>query len=321
MRRLRRLTVLWAGSLLTACVAGADARAPSPLPAAFWSTWGDGQAEVGTYDLVQPRYGQLRNGIATLIVVTEDFSYDARVKADPGQHPADDLRPVLKLNLLRDFQTGVYPYHTMTSAFLRLEAGDGMAPMDPLKLTTSITEWCGHVFERWTPRAGRLAIHRDTYFDADDAEANDQPPATRKLPAGTVYGDALPVLVRGLTGDGLQPGQARTAPYLPRQIDVRFAHVEPTLGSVALRRAAAPSAFHSGIGDTAADTYTAAVEGGVTFTFHVEAAWPHRLLGWEGTDGESAVLRGVDRMPYWALNHPGDEAAAARIGAPPPVGR
>ena len=40
----------------------------------FWKHWGDGKAELDRYALTQPRYGELRQGTAVLIFVTEDFS-------------------------------------------------------------------------------------------------------------------------------------------------------------------------------------------------------------------------------------------------------
>src|SRR5207249_3206702 len=94
------------------------------LRADFWSTWGDGKAELDGYALTQPRYGELRAGTAVLIFVTEDFSDSARVKADPGKHPASDVYPVLKLNFVRDFQTGIYDYNVMTSTFARVDRSD-----------------------------------------------------------------------------------------------------------------------------------------------------------------------------------------------------
>ncbi len=89
----------------------------------FWKHWGDGKAELNGYSLEQPRYGAVRSGTAILVYVTEDFSDSLRVKADPGKHPASDVYPVLKLNAVRDFQTGIYDYNVMTSTFLRVAAG------------------------------------------------------------------------------------------------------------------------------------------------------------------------------------------------------
>lgn len=75
---------------------------PDGVPGGFWKHWGDGQAELSGYRLIQPRYGQPRLGQAVLIFVTETFSERDRVKADPGKHPASDEFPVMKLNLKKD---------------------------------------------------------------------------------------------------------------------------------------------------------------------------------------------------------------------------
>src|SRR5260221_12341644 len=81
---------------------------PLVVDGEFWKTWGDGQAELAGYDLAYPRYGQLRNGVAVTIFVSETFSNQLRVKADEGKHPVSDQYPVMKLNLIQDFQTGIY---------------------------------------------------------------------------------------------------------------------------------------------------------------------------------------------------------------------
>lgn len=298
--------------LLHGCAAGtpggvglAEAGAAEVAPASSpfdWQTWGDGKAEIATYDLVQPRYGAPREGTVTLIFVTEDLSWSARVKADPGQHPAADLRPVLKLNAVRDFRTGIYDYHVMTSVFLRIEAGDRMAALEPIKLTQSVTEWCGIVFEELLvdPGAVRRSLH--TYFDSDDV-----PPATRALPPGTVFGDALPLLVRDLRGPIASPGSERQAPYYPPMLETRFAHREPELGTATISRAADVTPWSTPAGSFAARATTIRA-GGTTTTFMVEEAAPRRVLGWESSTGEHAELRAAQRLPYWELNAPGNES-------------
>ena len=37
--------------------------------AGFWKTWGDGQAELTSYELIYPRYGAPRKGTAVAITV------------------------------------------------------------------------------------------------------------------------------------------------------------------------------------------------------------------------------------------------------------
>src|SRR4051812_26244976 len=77
----------------------------------FWKHWGDGKGELAAYDLTIPRYGQSRKGVAVTVFVTETFSNSLRVKSDPGRHPKSDEFPVMKLNLVEDFATGIYDYN------------------------------------------------------------------------------------------------------------------------------------------------------------------------------------------------------------------
>jgi len=95
------------------------------------------------------------------IFVTETFSNALRVKADPGKHPAQDEVPVLKLNLVEDFPTGVYDYNLMSSSFVALTPVNERPAGAPLKVSFSSQEWCGHVWQQmlFDSRAVRLTAH------------------------------------------------------------------------------------------------------------------------------------------------------------------
>ncbi len=97
-----------------------------------------------------------------LIFVTEDFSDSLRVKADPGKHAAADVFPVLKLNFVRDFQTGIYDYNVLTSSFFRTESG-----FAPAKISFSSQEWCGHVYEQLLTRGNKIVGESHSYFDGE----------------------------------------------------------------------------------------------------------------------------------------------------------
>jgi hypothetical protein len=168
-------------SLLLLCLA-----APTPAQD-FWAHWGDGKAELNGYALKQPRYGAVRTGTSVLIFVTEEFSDTLRVKADPGKHPASDVYPVMKLNAVRDFSTGIYDYNVMTSAFLRVAPGWPVA-----KVSFSSQEWCGHVWHQVVPRDGKRAGLFHRYFDGEAAGVDDL-----AFPKDGVLEDALPVLFDG----------------------------------------------------------------------------------------------------------------------------
>src|SRR5262245_41335241 len=160
--------------------------------------WNDGRAEVDGYDLLQPRYGQIRHGTAVLVFVHEDFSDSARVKADPGKHPAEDVFPVLKLNVVKSFQTGVYHYNLMTSAFTSFTPHNERAAGAPAKIVFSNQEWCGTVFEELLFDAPAVRASRFSYFDGE-ADAK----RSLEYPADGVSVDTMPVAVRVIQGAAL----------------------------------------------------------------------------------------------------------------------
>ena len=270
----------------------------------FWKHWGDGRAELDGYALVQPRYGATRKGSAVLVFVTEDFSDSLRVKADPGRHPSADVFPVLKLNAVRRFGTGIYDYAVMTSTFLRVAPGWPLA-----KVSFSSQEWCGHVWHQLVPRGGQLAGLFHSYFDgaADGSDALD-------LPAGGVAEDALPVLVRGWNGALAGPGQTRTVPLLPSLLWARLQHRPLAWTTATLTRARATSRVTVPAGTFEATVYDVVVADGRRLSFAVETAPPFRLLRQTGPDGERLELTGSTRLAYWQLNKPGDEKHRREIG-------
>ena len=78
-----------------------------------------------------------------MIFVTEDFSKSKQVKLDNPQERPSDAQKVMKLNMTREFLTGVYPYHTMLSVFTPV-----YEEVPSPKLTASVTEWCGQSFSQ-----------------------------------------------------------------------------------------------------------------------------------------------------------------------------
>jgi hypothetical protein len=278
----------------------------------FWRYWADGKAELDGYALTQPRYGEPRAGTAVLIFVTEDFSDSARVKADPGKHPPADVHPVLKLNFVRDFQTGIYDYNILSSTFLRTEWSGEPWPLD--KTSFSSQEWCGHVYQQWITRGAELQGVSHSYFDGEA----DQTRALPLVPGGVVE-EAIPVLVRGLRGDWLAPGASKTVPFLPSALRARLGHRPQAWGEATVSRAPAATATRSALGELRAIEWTVEERGGVRTTWTVEEAAPHRILGWSASDGESGRLLGSARLPYWELHGNGGEASLKLLGLSVPA--
>ncbi|HEV8254487.1 MAG TPA: hypothetical protein VGQ78_07020 [Vicinamibacteria bacterium] len=274
----------------------------------FWAHWGDGRAELNGYRLVQPRYGAPRVGTAVLVFVTEDLSDALRVKADPGKHPAAEVYPVMKLNAVRDFQTGIYDYNVMTSVFARVSAGWPVA-----KVSFSSQEWCGHVYHQLLPRGPRLEGEFHSYFDGE-ADGRD----ALEMPADGIFEDALPILLRGWNGVYLARGASRTVRLLPSLLRARLEHKPLAWTNATIARAprAAPLAVPAGAFEV--DEWTVSEAGGRTTRYFVESAPPYRLVRWSSDTGEEAVLLGSTRLAYWKLNGPGGERHLAELGLPVP---
>jgi hypothetical protein len=273
----------------------------------FWAHWGDGKAEMNGYRLVQPRYGAPHVGSAVYIFVTEDFSDSLRVKADPGQHPASDVYPVMKFNAVRHFQTGIYDYKTMTSTFARVASGWPLA-----KVSFSSQEWCGQVYHQILPRAGKVDGIYHSYFDGE-ADGEDHLPQ----PEGAVFEDALPILVRGWGSTYLQPGQSRKVAYLPSLLRARLDHKKLGWGQATISLAAATSTVKVPAGTFDVAVWTVAEVGARTATYQIEAAAPYRLVRWSTDAGEEGSLLGSTRLAYWKLNGPGGEKHLAEMGLKP----
>jgi hypothetical protein len=271
----------------------------------FWSWWGDGKAELSGYRLTQPRYGAKRDGTVVMVYVTEDMSDTLRVKADPGKHPKSDVFPVMKLNSIRAFQTGIYDYHVMTSTFARVAPGWPLA-----KLSFSSQEWCGLVYHQLLPRGDRVAGLLHSYFDGE-ADGKDE----LALPKDGVFEDALPILLRGLGVPYLKPGETRTVPFLPSLLRARLEHHPLAWARARITRAARADAIVTiPAGKFVADTWTVAIEGGPTLTLQFAAAVPHALLRWAADTGEEAVMLKSTRLSYWKLNGVGDEKYLKELG-------
>ena len=281
------------------------------LPAAgqdFWAHWGDGKAEMNGYRATVPRYGAKRAGTDVLIFVTEDMSDSLRVKADPGKHPASDVYPVMKLNVVRHFQTGIYDYDVMTSTFARV------APGWPVrKISFSSQEWCGHVFHQLLPRGDKVPGVFHSYFDGEADGMDDL-----AFPSGGVFEDELPILLRGWNGAYLKPGEAKTVPFLPSLYSSRLEHKRVAWTKAVIRRASSPSPVSVPAGRYSAVAWTVEIEGGPKWTFEFEADPPFRLVRKASSGGDESVLLGSTRLSYWKLNGPGGEKYLGELGLPQP---
>ena len=129
----------------------------------FGKYWHAGKAELSRYVLKQERYGEVHEGEAVLIFVTEPFLADKQVKHEHGELPSV---PIIKLNHARRFYTGIYPYNVLTSVFSPEDSTHEI----PIKVSSSIQEWCGHAYTQFNNRTEHWQMTQHSYFQ-DEADS------------------------------------------------------------------------------------------------------------------------------------------------------
>lgn len=291
---------------------GKAAKAPQRYDASFWEVWGDGFAEVSTYELVMPRYGEPRDGESIMIFVSETFSDSQRVKADPGRHPKADEFPVMKLNWQKNFQTGIYDYSEMLSSFLGIGAIGGRPPGTLTKLTFSRQEWCGQMFAQALFDPSRIRVSGSSYFDGD-ADLSQ----TLALQPEGISEDGLAFWARGMAAPFLKPGESRDVPFLTSLRSARDAHQPLAWSRINLTRNATLQKLETPAGEFEVETFSAQLANGKGFVFFVEKDSPYRIIRWQFTSGEAAELIASERVKYWELNRPGGEVALRSLGLEP----
>jgi hypothetical protein len=209
IRRVILILLLSAG--LTADVAYSD----QPLQFGtftrdqFRDYWYNHGAEISRFSLQQMRYGEIHEGDAVFVFVTETMAPDIQVKAD---YPGPDDIPILKLNAVRKFFTGIYPYSILTSTF---------APTDvqryplPLKVSSSTQEWCGHVYMQMNLRRDEYRVRMHSYFEKE----GDRDFTIKK----TIPEDAIWTMIR-LAPAGLPRGEFL---MIPGTVSARLLHRQP----------------------------------------------------------------------------------------------
>ncbi len=295
---------------------GATAVARTAADPEFGAYWHDGKAELDGYRLTVERYGHPRRGRAVAVYVTEPFSRSKHVKLDdPAKAPGDAL-DVLKLNLVRDFQTGIYDYHAIVSLFANV------TDFAPVKIAFSSSEWCGQVYEELNASGSKLSQRVSSYFEGESSER------ALEIPAGGVQEDHLFILLRGLRGPYLKPGETRTVPFLASPFYRRLAHRPAVWATAAIERLARAETIAVPAGTFSTDIFVVRPSDGREGRFYVERPYPHRIVRWVWKSGatarplggtDAAELTGSTRLEYWRTHDPGDEKYLERLGLAPAV--
>jgi hypothetical protein len=247
---------------------------PSPGGDASWRRaplWDDGKAEFCAYDVLWSRYKHHYDGRALLILVKEPWNDKLDVKADD---PAASRFEVLKLNHVRDVATGIYTYHQMASVYLRRDTG-GLQ-----KLAATSSEACGVS----TAELVRGRLDTRSYFDGQGDRSLD-------YPAGAIPEDSLPMALRDFVA-GEAPATLRVFPSLMQSRFPELAAAEWTVEK---------SAVEEGV-------RIRLQRDGQSLSYIFERQPPHRLLRFETGEGTVYKMKKCERLAYWEMHDPGDEA-------------
>ncbi len=274
----------------------------------FSAYWHQGKAEVTRYALRQARYGELRDGDAVLIFVTEDFIRDKQVKLE-SDPTGKDAVPILKLNATKKFNTGIYPYSMMTSVFTPV---DVQGDPHTLKVTTTVQEWCGQTFTQFNFRSNHYSVRSFSYFEAEgDREFS--------LDRGMLE-DEIWTRIR-LAPATLPTGDMR---MVPGTMTARLRHIEPAVEAArgTLEAIAADSSGQELL------RYTVEYPGSErTLAIDFQKQFPHRIVGWRETyrDGSGpraqrltteAVRMNELMIDYWKHNATADDSLRGLLGLP-----
>lgn len=273
-------------------------------PQAFKDYWYQGKAEISRYQLTQARYGEIHEGDAVMIFVTEDFLAEKQVKHEFG---SDAAYPILKLNATRNFNTGLYPYSLMTSTFTKVD----FAKPETTKVTFSGQEWCGHVFMQVNRRANHFQVQHFSYFQAEGDKQ-------KTLPL-TAMEDDIWTQIR-IAPNTLPRGEIQ---ILPSLLFSRLLHkpyqalkANASLGETTNTKFA-PQPFYRYTLDYA--------ELGRKLEIYFEKQAPYKILGWQevyrsgfGSQAKELVTTAIKTheisSAYWSKNRNQDRGLRRELG-------
>ena len=226
--------------------------------------------------------------------MTEDFLPKKQVKADSANRAQTGAIPVLKLNHLRKFVTGIYDYANMTSVFTPLNA---QQHPQTLKTTTSIQEWCGQTWLQANWRGQEYQVQGHSYFEREADEVYPLPKA--------VFEDELLSRIR------LRQIQEGPVQLIVAGQDARMLHqawrVQPA--QITLQRQAKQTVLT-----------VRYLQSARKLVVVYESAFPHGILSVTVTAGEQLLSRltrtEVVRSAYWGQNRNADEALRDKLQLP-----
>jgi len=273
----------------------------------FKEYWYQGKAEITSYILEQARYGELHSGHAVTVFVTENFSKTKGTKTNsPSKKKGSDVVPILKLNIEKKFNTGIYPYSMMATISTPV---DLKKHPHCLKVTTSSQEWCGHSFTQIDLRKQDYKVRLFSYFESEGE--------TEQTVEKTLLEDELFTRIR-LNPENLPTGKIQILPHTFYQ---RLKHTPFTIET-------AEASLEPHKDNQEWKTYTLRfTESDRLLQVYFTNNFPHKIMGWEESykDGwganakklvTKATLKKSILSDYWNHNSVSDASLRKELGLP-----
>jgi hypothetical protein len=202
----------------------------------------------------------------------------------------------MKLNAMKNFNTGIYPYSLMTSTFFPFE-GESTS----MKIGFTMQEWCGTMYSEMRNKNGSLTFDLNSYFEGESFK--------NKKVSTDFLEDDIWTLLR-LNSDELPEGEVKMVPSMSY---MRMKHVP-------LKAYQAKAA--TGESEDGQKTYTLSYPDlNRTLTITYEKEFPYSILSWEETypDGGAVLTTKAKRIKqiksdYWNRSSNSDAYLRAELG-------
>ncbi|MFY7912188.1 MAG: hypothetical protein ACOVO2_21665 [Emticicia sp.] len=262
----------------------------------FRKYWFSNKAEISSYDLQQAQYGNINQGEAVMVFVNEDFRLDKQVKLESDAK--EIATPVLKLNFIKKFITGIYDYSMYTSVFTPIQTNTFPAT---LKVSNTNQEWCGQSFLQLNYHQNGYQVIGKSYFEEEVSEECHIDYA--------ILEDELWTKIRLLPLDQLPQGNVLMVPSMT-SLRLRHKKVQAEMTKIKLQPYKGDSTFK---GKDLMDYQIYFPESQRDLRIIFEKGFPHHIVGWEDTYElrkkkltSRAVLKATIQNAYWEKNTPAD---------------
>ncbi|GGD76766.1 hypothetical protein GCM10011514_45840 [Emticicia aquatilis] len=262
----------------------------------FRKYWFSNKAEISSYGLQQAQYGKLNQGEAIMVFVSEDFRLDKQVKLESDSK--ENATPVLKLNFIKKFITGIYDYSMYTSVFTPVQTNTFPAT---LKVTNTNQEWCGQSFLQLNYHQNGYQVLGKSYFEDEVSEECHIDYAMLE--------DELWTKIRLLPIEQLPKGNVLLVPSMT-SLRLRHKKVLAEMTQINLEPYKGDSTFK---GKDLMDYQIRFPESKRDLRIIFEKGFPHQIIGWEDTYEvrkkrltSRAILKATIQNAYWEKNTPAD---------------